>query len=298
MSAEPDAVRDGDPNVERRAAVLGKPVQHSLSPVLHLAAYRAMGLSGWRYDKHECEDHELAGFVGRLGPEWAGLSLTMPLKRAALELDAEISRLAIATGAANTVAFRADQEALVDNTDVYGIAESLREAGVVDVETAVLLGAGGTAQAAVAALTSWGRPRLTALVRDPARATQLRATAARLGLDIDVLGGFPDRQLPPADVVISTVPARAADPYAATAWPQGTVVLDVIYDPWPTELIASASSARCRVVSGLDVLLHQAVRQVTLMTGRPGPVEAMRTALAAELRRRGAPVPAGLETRH
>jgi shikimate dehydrogenase len=288
------AAPDDDPRVGRRAAVLGKPVHHSLSPVLHLAAYRALALRGWRYDRHECDEHELRGFVAGLGPEWAGLSLTMPLKRAALKLDAEVSDLAIATGAANTVVLRGDRQPFVDNTDVDGIEQSLREAGVQDIGRAVLLGAGGTAQAVVAALVSWGSPEITVLVRDPGRTAELRATAEGLGMDLTVVGGLGEVPLPPADVVISTVPGRAADAYRETRWAAGTVVLDVIYDPWPTELIQSALRAGCRVASGLDVLLHQAVRQVTLMTGLPGPVSAMRAALAGELRSRGAPVPAGL----
>ena len=80
--------------------MLGSPIAHSLSPVLHLAAYRALGLAGWDYEKHECAEPGLAGFVAGLGPDWAGLSLTMPLKRVALEVADELSPLAVATGAA------------------------------------------------------------------------------------------------------------------------------------------------------------------------------------------------------
>ena len=236
-----------------------------------------------------------------LGPEWAGLSLTMPLKRVALDLDAEISPLALATGAANTVVLSPDGRAALHNTDVRGIAQSLREAGLRDPRRAVILGAGGTAQAAIAALAELGgRPgdlEIIVLVRDPARTGEVRATAERLGVEPIVVGGVPDVPMPPADVVVSTVPGRAADAYAGTRWPPRTVVLDVIYDPWPTALTGSALAAGCRAASGLDVLLHQAVEQVTLMTGLPGPVEEMRSALAGELARRGAPVPAGLIAR-
>ena len=281
--------------------MLGKPVRHSLSPVLHAAAYRALGLAHWSYDRHECDEPELARFVAGLGPEWAGLSLTMPLKRVALDLDAEISPLAVATGAANTIVLSPGRRAAVHNTDVRGIAESLRVAGATGPRRAVILGAGGTAQAAVAALADGGAGagdlEIVVLVREPARSTALRSTAERLGLDLTVVGGMPGVPLPPADVVISTVPGRAADAYASTRWSAETVVLDVIYDPWPTELIASAMRAGCRVASGLDVLLHQAVEQVTLMTGLPGPVQEMRSALADEIARRGSPVPAGLVAR-
>ncbi|HVL86105.1 MAG TPA: shikimate dehydrogenase [Pseudonocardia sp.] len=270
----------------RRAAVLGKPVHHSLSPVLHTAAYAALGLDGWRYDRHECDEDALARFVDGLGPEWAGLSLTMPLKRVALEIAHSASPAAAAIGAANTLVPR-DGGWFADNTDVVGIAEALREAGVERVGRGVVLGAGGTAQAALAALQRLGEGAPTVLVREPRRAGELRATAERLGVRPVVLGGLPERSLPAADVVVSTLPAGAADAYARTGWDPATVVLDAVYDPWPTPLAASAAAAGCRVASGLDLLLHQAVDQVTLMTGLAGPVAAMRAALTAELRARG-----------
>lgn len=288
--ADPPTRRHG----VRRAAVLGKPIDHSLSPVLHSAAYRELGLRNWLYTRHECDEDGLAGFVAGLGPEWAGLSLTMPLKRAALRLATEVTPLAQATGAANTLIFRSDAGPLADNTDIDGIITALREVGVDRVERGVILGAGGTAQAALAALRDLGGTAPTALVRDAGRSTQLQATADRLGIGLTVLDGVPDRPLPPADVVISTLPGHAADPYAGTAWLAGTVVMDVVYEPWPTALAESAVAAGCRVCSGLDVLLHQAVRQVLLMTGRPGPVEPMRAALQQEIRHRRAPATGSL----
>lgn len=270
---------DADGAVTHRAAVLGTPVRHSLSPVLHTAAYAALGLSGWRYGRHECGVDGLAGFVAGLAPEWVGLSLTMPLKRVTLEVADTVSPVAAAVGAANTLV-RRDGGWLADNTDVTGVEEALRGAGVGAMEHAVILGAGGTAQAALAALRRLGVAEVTVLVREPARAAALLDAAGRLGVRPRVLGGLPDRPLPAADVVVSTLPGRAADPLATTAWAPGTVLLDALYDPWPTALAASALAAGCRVASGLDVLLHQAVGQVALMTGRPGPVAAMRAALA------------------
>ncbi|GAB3899596.1 hypothetical protein GCM10027612_59790 [Microbispora bryophytorum subsp. camponoti] len=113
----------------RRAAVLGSPIAHSLSPVLHRAAYAAMGLADWRYDAIECAEDGLADLVGGCGPQWAGLSLTMPLKRAVLPLLDTVSDLAVAVGGANTVVFR-DGARHGENTDVYGIVQALAEAGV------------------------------------------------------------------------------------------------------------------------------------------------------------------------
>ncbi|MCW0211913.1 MAG: shikimate dehydrogenase [Pseudonocardia sp.] len=266
-----------------RAAVLGSPIAHSLSPVLHGAAYAALGLHGWSYDAHEVDEAGLPAFVDALGPEWAGLSLTMPLKRVALEVADRVSPLAEATGAANTMVLTADGR-FVENTDVTGIVASLRGAGVERAGSAVVLGAGGTAQAALAALRELGARTPTVLVRDAGRARELRDAAERLEVSpvVEAVLGDPPRAaefLTGADVVVSTLPGGAADELGGARWRPSTTVLDVVYAPWPTAFAAGAALAGCRIVSGLDMLLHQAVAQVELMTGRPGPVEAMRTAL-------------------
>jgi shikimate dehydrogenase len=266
----------------RRAAVLGRPVRHSLSPTLHLAAYRALGLHGWRYERIECAEDELAGLVEGLGKEWVGLSLTMPLKRVVLEVVDEISPLATAVGAANTLLLDGGKRR-ADNTDVLGIAEALREAGVRRTDHAVVLGAGGTAQAALAALRDLGERSPTVIVRDVSRTRDLRAAAERLESRPAVHGGLFEKPLPEADVVISTLPSGAADPLALMPWRGRPVVLDVDYANWPTPLATSALEAGATVVSGLTVLLHQAVGQVRLMTGLPAPVESMRAALDAAL---------------
>jgi shikimate dehydrogenase len=257
--------------------VLGKPIGHSLSPVLHAAAYRALGLTGWRYDAVECDEGGLAGFVDHLGPDWAGLSLTMPLKRVALDVADEVSPLAAAVGAANTLLLDGPRRA--ENTDVAGVVAALGEAGVEKAGDALVLGAGGTAQAALAALRELGATEPTVLVRDAARTGELRAAAERLGVRPVVRGGLPDVPLPAADLVLSTLPAGAADVLRYHRWAPGTIVLDVVYAPWPTPLAAAATAAGCRVASGASVLLHQAVAQVELMTGMQAPVAAMRSAL-------------------
>lgn len=273
--------RPVDTTAGRRAAVLGRPIAHSLSPALHLAAYRELGLD-WRYDRVECAEDQLGGFLGSAGPEWAGLSLTMPLKRVAMQLADEVSDLAAAVGAANTLVFTEGRRR-VENTDVGGIVGALREAGVTSPGRALILGAGGTAQSALAALRELGQTSATVMVRDLGRTGELRATAARLGVRPNIVGGL-DRAglhqaaLPDADLVISTLPGAAADPLRLG---DAHVVLDVVYAPWPTALAASAAARGAQIVSGLSVLLHQAVAQVELMTGLAAPVEAMREALAA-----------------
>ena len=268
----------------RRAAVLGSPIKHSLSPVLHRAAYQALGLHGWHYGMIECDEPGLPRLVESMGPEWAGVSLTMPLKRVALTVADEVSPLAEAVGAANTLVFPAAGPAggkRADNTDVAGMVSALREAGLTRVEQAVILGAGGTAQSALAAVRELGHRAPIVLVRNLARTGELRETAERLGMRPSVSGGLFEEPLPDADLVISTLPGGAADPLSVTRWKPDTTVIDVVYAPWPTRFAGSALAAGCPVVSGLTVLLYQAVAQVELMTGHPGPAEAMRAALAA-----------------
>jgi shikimate dehydrogenase len=276
-----DATTTAVDQMVRRAAVLGYPIEHSLSPILHGAAYQALDLHGWHYDKIECDEAGLPSLVDSMGPEWAGLSLTMPLKRVALTVADEVSPLAQAVGAANTLVFSPDGGRRADNIDVAGMVSALREAGLARVEQAVILGAGGTAQSALAAVRELGHRSPTVLVRNLARTGELRETAERLGMQPTISDGLFTEPLPAADLVISTLPGGAADPLSATRWKPDTMVLDVVYTPWPTSFAGSALAAGCPVVSGLTVLLYQAVAQVELMTGHPGPVEAMRTALVA-----------------
>jgi|SRR4051794_2917937 shikimate dehydrogenase len=260
------------------AAVLGSPVAHSLSPVLHNAAYAALGLADWSYGLHECREPELAGFVDGLGPEWAGLSLTMPLKRVTLDVAEEVDELAGAVGAANTLVLTGRRTAY--NTDVVGIGATLGDVS----GRAVVLGAGGTAQSALAALREAGIGDVTVLVRDLGRTAELRDTAERLCVAPRIVAALADpavasAELVGADVVISTLPPGGADALVPPG--AGAVVLDVVYAPWPTPFAAAALAAGAGVRSGLEMLLHQAVAQVELMTGKPGPVAAMRTALDA-----------------
>ena len=205
----------------RRAAVLGSPIKHSLSPVLHGAAYRALDLHGWHYDKIECDEPGLARLVDGMGPEWVGLSLTMPLKRVALAVADEVSPLARAVGAANTLVFPAAGPAggsQAHNTDVAGLVAALQEAGLARTEQAVILGAGGTAQSALAAVRELGHQSPIVLVRNLARTGELRETAERLGMRPTISGGLFAGPLPAANLVISTLPGGAADPLSATRW--------------------------------------------------------------------------------
>ncbi|HET6211186.1 MAG TPA: hypothetical protein VFD94_12420, partial [Jatrophihabitans sp.] len=167
-----------------------------------------------------------------------------------------------------------------ENTDAEGIRRALAERDVPAGGQVLLLGAGGTAQAALAALDPGAR--VTALVRDPARAQQLRQAADRLGVPVTVAGlDQLDQRLPEADLVLSTLPPGAADGLVDGGWRPGQALLDVVYAGWPTPLARAADRAGAVTVSGASMLLFQAVRQVELMTGSAGPVAAMRAALLA-----------------
>ncbi|MWA06463.1 shikimate dehydrogenase [Actinomadura sp. LD22] len=272
----------------RRAAVLGSPIAHSLSPVLHRAAYAAMGLDGWRYDAVECGEDGLARLLDGLGPEWAGLSLTMPLKRVALKLADSVSELAERVGGANTLVFR-DGRRHADNTDVHGIVTALAEAGLGSPGSALVLGGGATAASALAALAALGLDAAVLAVRDPGRASQAAEVGERCGLAVRVVTLDRVADHLPAGLVVSTLPGRAADAFAGPVAASGAALFDVVYAPWPTALAAAVERAGGTVVGGFEMLLHQAVRQVELMTGRDEvPVAAMREAGEAELARRAA----------
>lgn len=276
----------------RRAAVLGSPIRHSLSPVLHTAAYRLLGLD-WTYDAHDVAEDGLGAFLGRLGKElpgdWAGLSLTMPLKRAAIPLCADLDEVARVTNAANTLTF-AGGAVHGANTDVPGLVNALAAAGVTGVDRASVLGGGATAAAAVAALAHVCTGPAEVFVRTPERAAELLPVADHFGLGLEVRSWDDAAAGLTAPLVIATTPRGTADHLAAAVPSAPAVLFDVLYDPWPTPLAAAWSGAAGTVLGGLDLLVHQAVLQVELMTGqivdRPAVVAAMTAAGQAALSRR------------
>lgn len=265
----------------RRAAVLGSPIAHSLSPALHRAAYAALGLD-WTYDAVDVDEAGLPAFVDSLDASWVGLSLTMPLKQAVLPLLTSVSPLAALVGAANTVVFGDDGSRTGENTDVPGMVTALRSVGVVPAPpVATVIGGGATARSAVAALAELGVGRVEAYLRRPSAGDELVELGDRLRLPVVVLSlaaiGPSALEVP---IVVSTVPGGAADDLAGLVPPvRPGVLLDVAYSPWPTGLAAAWLEAGGPVASGHDLLLWQAVDQVRLMTGLEPPVEAMRAAL-------------------
>ncbi|MBV9856270.1 MAG: shikimate dehydrogenase [Streptosporangiaceae bacterium] len=272
-----------------KAAVLGSPIGHSLSPVLHGAAYAALGLHDWSYAAIECDEAGLPGLIASCDGDWAGLSLTMPLKRAVLPLLDYTDPLASGCEAANTVIFRAGSRHGY-NTDVHGMVAALKEASAPAPRSVTILGAGATACSALAALRDLGVDGADVMVRDPARAGVLLAAARKLALRVRLRSfGEPEDRAP--DLLISTLPPGAADFYTermVRSPSAPAAVLDVVYSPWPTPLAAAAAAAGAAVAGGFAMLLHQAAAQVELMTARPAPLPAMRSAGEAELLRRSA----------
>ena len=258
--------------------MLGKPIGHSLSPVLHQAAYHALGLAGWSYTAIECDSDGLAGLLAGCGPEVVGYSCTMPLKREVLRVASSLSPEAAAVGAGNTL-LRGPAGWHADNTDWIGIRDALAAAGIAAGGAVTVLGAGGTAQAALAALT--GADRVTVLVREPSRAEELLATARRLDRPVTVAALSERQHWLDADLIIATLPAGAADPFAGLPFRRDQALLDAVYHPWPTPLAGALAAAGAPVISGAAMLLYQAARQVELMTGSAAPIEAMRAAMLA-----------------
>ena len=307
--------------IRHRAAVIGSPVSHSLSPVLHRAAYAGLGLDDWSYERREIDSEALSALLAELtapvqaGPAWAGLSVTMPHKQTLLARLDVIDPLAEAVGAVNTVVAQRSGAggALLAgfNTDVAGIVGALRETartqapdcpgGRLRIEQAVVLGSGATACSALAALGELRAGRITVVARRHAGPGRALSAAHRMGLDIETLTWKPSdsasnteaaRRLAAADVVISTLPAHAADPLAAPlrrALDQsegtrpGAVMLDVVYAPWPTAVAGAWAHAGGALAPGWLMLLHQAVPQVQLMTGQQPDIDLMRTALLAAI---------------
>ncbi|HEX7739166.1 MAG TPA: shikimate dehydrogenase [Marmoricola sp.] len=263
-----------------RCAVLGSPIAHSLSPVLHRAAYDALGLD-WTYDAIDVDSDSLAAFLKGLDASWRGLSLTMPLKRAVLPLLTSTDEAVRLTGAANTVVLT-DGRREGANTDLPGAVAALRERGITSVSSVAVLGGGATAATVVLAAASLGCRTASLHVRDAARAQETVDVVSRgaPGLRLSVASLTAPIS---ADLVVSTIPSAAQTPDLLDAL-RADAVFEVRYDPWPTPIVSAAASLGATVVGGLDLLVHQAIGQVRLMTGIADvPLSVMRAAGEREL---------------
>ncbi|EJG14948.1 MULTISPECIES: shikimate dehydrogenase [Actinomycetaceae] len=276
------------------AAVIGSPIAHSLSPVIHRAAWQQLGIDGWEYRRAEVTEESLPTFIGQLDESFRGLSVTMPCKQAVMPLLDAIDPLASAVGAVNTVVPSAGMLAGF-NTDVTGIASAIRRvcsrSGVPVPSSALVLGARATASSALAALGELGVTTTTVAARRFGGPGSVISAASRLGVsveqvmwsDVSAVASAAAR----ADVLISTLPAGVADAIASRLAPrEGQILLDVIYSPRDTALRTTFEKAGGVVAEGTDMLVYQGAAQVQLMTGRSPDPAVMRHALETELERR------------
>lgn len=267
--------------INHRASVLGDPIDHSRSPLIHNAGYRASGMDDWEYTAIRCTVEDLPDIVSGADPSWAGFSVTMPNKFAALEFADEVTERARLVGSANTLV-RTDSGWRADNTDTDGVTGALEAVGAGSLPggSAIVVGAGGTARPAVWALARAGITHLMVVARSE-RAYNLEPLATELGMTFhwvpftspnlaDIAGT--------ADVLVSTVPSDALTGYNAQL-ARARRIVDVIYDPWPTPLVEAARRTETPAVGGLTMLLHQALGQFEQFTGRTAPREDMSRAL-------------------
>ncbi len=264
-------------------AVLGSPISHSLSPAMHRAAYVELGLD-WTYEAVEVAEGDLAAFVGALGDDVRGLSVTAPLKREAAAVSHQRSGDVEMLGVANTLIVD-DGMLSAHNTDVPGGVAALEEAGVGSPVTARILGGGATAASIALTLVRVGVEQIEFVVRDPSRAAEADAVARGRGIGVSIRL-LDDPLIEQVDLLVSTVPPHAIDSRAHELVESAHAVFDVVYDPWPTSLARAAESAGRPVVSGIDLLAHQAALQVELMTGSGVSPQLLRKSALAALSRR------------
>lgn len=279
----------------RRAYVLGHPIKHSLSPALHRAAYDFLGEANLEYDRRDTLPDDLPAIMHGVrhpdgtddAPYIAGLSVTMPLKTAVIQYCDEISEMAQVTGAVNTV-YPRGEKVLGHNTDVVGIVNALRHAGLEpepltdsvkdSKDSAAIVGGGATAISALAALHALGYRRVSVYTRSLHKLGSVQEAADRLGVQLEQISlaelpqNLAERGHHP---VVSTLPAHAADEWASqlsglkgASATHRPVLLDVAYNPWPSALASAWEASGGAVVSGLEMLLYQAVEQVLLFTDR------------------------------
>ncbi|RNE49243.1 shikimate dehydrogenase [Corynebacterium alimapuense] len=271
--------------INHRAAVLGFPIAHSRSPVLHNAGYQALEMADWDYSRMECTEEDLPGIIGDADESYVGFSVTMPAKFAALRCADEVTERAQLIGSANTLV-RTEAGWRADNTDCDGVIGALGELlgqRLDQINRALVIGGGGTARPALWALAQAGITEVTVLNRSDRRA-ELAPLVEALGLSVNFINfGHDIRQAAiDAEVIVSTVPSAAVAGHESDLG--HAPVLDVIYEPWPTRLTIAAAANGYRTVGGHVMLAHQAFGQFEQFTAQPAPKEQMRQALERSLR--------------
>ena len=255
----------------KQFAVIGNPISQSKSPIIHRAGHRVLGLD-WNYSAVEISEGRLLQFIETLDDSWQGLSVTMPLKLEATRLASELDLVAEETGVTNTL-LRTQTGWKGFNTDVFGIRSALSETFLAEAPRVLILGSGATAtSAAFAAFKSNPQARVTLIARNQIAAKQTQSLAAKSGFGIDIRSFKAlNRLLATADIVISTLPAGALDTYATKLgkhWfykPRG-LFFDVAYSSWPSAFAAAWMARSLPAVSGIEMLIFQAIGQLRVFT--------------------------------
>ncbi len=250
----------------QRYAVIGHPLGHSLSPLLHNWGFRECGIDA-QYEAIPVAPAELTRFMARVRVEpLAGLSVTIPHKQAVMGLLDGVSYAASTLGAVNTVFWKEDR-LWGENTDVLGVETPLR--GLGPFHSALVLGAGGAARAVVFALQEMQAPEIFVAARDAGKAEALAEALAAKPV------AWEDRARVQARLIVNTTPlGMLGERQDQSPWPAdaplspAATVFDVVYNPLRTRFLAQAEAAGCRTVSGLEMFLHQGLAQFRLWTGR------------------------------
>jgi len=248
----------------RRLAVLGSPIAHSRSPQIHGAAYEMLGLD-WSYERIEVAEGGLAAFIEGLDDSWRGFSVTMPLKAEALALSSTVTATANATNAVNTLRLW-DDGVTGDNTDILGVIGALTDAGVEPIGIPLILGAGATAGSVVFALARMGFTDAVVAARRPQQAASVAAQAEPWGIRVaPIEWAAADGAALAATLVVNTVPGAAPALLTFDAEVRArTPLFEIVYADWPSALASSWLDAGGTVISGLEMLVHQALAQVRI----------------------------------
>ena len=265
-----------------KLAVLGSPISHTLSPALHKAAYAQLGLPH-TFEAIDVTVERFKDFFESLDDQWLGLSITMPLKEIAFEVATKVSSVAKQTGAINTLVLKDGVQA--DNTDVYGISKSLRNAGCTNPKTATIIGAGATTRSAIVALAGLGVEGILIIARNAQKSATCIDLGNELGISIDATSNIQDKFFV-TDVTINATPIGVADDFVSFLDSARGVLLDVVYNPWPTKLAAAWKAKSLTAVPGHQMLLNQAVRQIELFTGQIPDAQVMQEAMFTEMKAR------------
>lgn len=281
-------IEAGESGSERsKLAVLGSPISHSLSPVIHRAAYATLGFD-WEYSAVELTGESLPAFLDALDGRWRGLSLTMPLKRDVVPLLDRADPIVELVGGANTVVV--DQDGLRGfNTDVEGAMRSFLDAGLAQLESVWILGAGATAASLLVASARLGARNIDVFARTPVKAESLAQLGESLGVTVTLrLWAEATRASEVPTAIVTTVPGGAMNLSFRREVRSSTTLFDVAYDPWPSEIAMQWFEAGGTVISGHDLLINQAIAQVRIfatgdpsipLNGEADAIDAMRAAI-------------------